>query len=284
MAGTKIEWAQKVWNPVTGCSKISPGCQNCYAERMSKRLAGRFGYPKDDPFKVTLRPDRLDEPLKWRKPSRIFVCSMGDLFHEDVEWNFTYKIFEKMLLASHHQFIVLTKRSKQMRKTMLRTWFHLYRNYPDKEFPLPNVIGMVTIENQEQADKRIPDLIKSEFAIKGLSIEPMLGAIDLSENKDGDSYLWDHNYEEYVGQVAIPGSKTPSHYRLIDWVILGAESGPKRRPCYNMEILSVVNQCKEANVPVFVKQIQDYKGNIVKDINKFPKELQVQQYPEAPTL
>ena len=84
---TKIEWATETWNPVTGCTPISEGCANCYAKRMSKRLAGRCGYPADDPFRVTLHPERLDEPLKWKKPRRVFVCSMGDLFHPDVPFH-----------------------------------------------------------------------------------------------------------------------------------------------------------------------------------------------------
>lgn len=88
MSKSKIEWTDKVWNPVTGCTKISPGCANCYAERMSKRLAGRCGYPKDDPFKVTVHPERLGEPAKWTKPWRVFVCSMGDLFHDNVPFEF----------------------------------------------------------------------------------------------------------------------------------------------------------------------------------------------------
>lgn len=103
MGDTRIEWATKVWNPVTGCSKVSPGCKNCYAERMAKRLAGRFGYPKDNPFKVTLHHDRLDEPLKrWRKPQMVFVCSMGDLFHDDVPFEFTDDVFENIAVCQSH--------------------------------------------------------------------------------------------------------------------------------------------------------------------------------------
>ena len=107
---TKIEWTQETWNPVTGCSKISPGCANCYAERMAKRLKGRFGYPADDPFKVTFHSDRLDQPLKWRKPRMIFVCSMGDLFHEDVKDTQIIDVFDAMNDAKWHQYLILTKR------------------------------------------------------------------------------------------------------------------------------------------------------------------------------
>jgi protein gp37 len=127
MGDTKIEWTQnsdgtkgKTWNPVTGCTKISPGCQNCYAERMSKRLAGRCGYPKNEPFTVTLHPDHLEEPLHWRKPNRIFVCSMGDLFHEDVPFEFVDSIFAIMTSAVDHTFLLLTKRPDRMLKYMKR--------------------------------------------------------------------------------------------------------------------------------------------------------------------
>jgi protein gp37 len=120
MGNTKIEWAEKTWNPITGCTKISEGCRNCYAERMSKRLAGRYGYPADDPFKVTFRPERLGEPLKWKKPSRIFVCSMGDLFHEDVPDEFIDQVFGVILACRvlnnipNHTFLILTKRPERM--------------------------------------------------------------------------------------------------------------------------------------------------------------------------
>ncbi len=281
MAGSKIQWTEKVWNPVTGCSKISPGCQNCYAERMSKRLAGRFGYPKDKPFRITLHPDRLDEPLKWRKPSRIFVCSMGDLFHSYVSWNFTYKVFEMMLLADRHTFIVLTKRSNNMSVTMPNIWYHLQRNYPEKTFPLKNVWLGVTAENQEQADKRIPILLQIPAAVRFVSIEPMLGPIN----------LWQCQKErlkqcEPVADDFCNGCTHSIPIENLDWVIVGAESGPKRRYCDPNNMIKVVEQCKEAGVPVFVKQIHQYASNkrgliVNKDISSFPPELQIQQSPTA---
>ena len=116
MSNTKIEWAEKTWNPISGCTKISEACEHCYAERMSKRLAGRYGYPKDKPFSVTLHPDKLSEPLKWKKPSRIFVCSMGDLFHPDVSNELIDVVFAAMALCADHTFLLLTKRPERMQE------------------------------------------------------------------------------------------------------------------------------------------------------------------------
>ena len=114
MSTTNIEWTDEVWNPVTGCTPVSDGCMNCYAKRMSKRHKGRFGYPADDPFRVTPHPDRLDQPLKWKKPRKVFVCSMGDLFHDDVSDEYLDQVFSRILQANHHTFFILTKRPKRM--------------------------------------------------------------------------------------------------------------------------------------------------------------------------
>lgn len=120
MATTKIEWAERVWNPVTGCTKISPGCQNCYAEHMARRLAGRCGYPAEEPFRVTIHGDRFNEPLRFAKPQRYFVCSMGDLFHADVPDNIVYEIFAVMADTPGHTYIVLTKRPQRMKELLGR--------------------------------------------------------------------------------------------------------------------------------------------------------------------
>ena len=122
MGKSKIEWLQggRVWNPVTGCTKVSEGCRNCYAFRMSKRLAGRNGYPKDNPFAVTLHPERLEEPLHWKKPQRIFLCSMGDWMHKDVPNEFIDKILDTITACPQHTFLTLTKRPKTLKKTSWR--------------------------------------------------------------------------------------------------------------------------------------------------------------------
>ena len=129
MNKTKIEWAEATWNPITGCSKMSEGCKNCYAERMAKRLAGRYGYPKDEPFGVTFHPDRLEQPMRWRKPRRIFVCSMSDLFHKDVPFKYIADVFQCIADCSQHIFLILTKRPERM-KLFFDEWWN-----PDKTDP-----------------------------------------------------------------------------------------------------------------------------------------------------
>lgn len=114
MSNTKIEWATKVWNPVTGCTKVSPGCEHCYAERMAKRLRGRYGYPAHEPFRVTLHPDKLEEPLHWKKPQRVFVCSMSDPFHEEVSITFLERMLAVITNCPQHTFMMLTKRPERL--------------------------------------------------------------------------------------------------------------------------------------------------------------------------
>lgn len=121
MGQTKIEWCQKVWNPITGCSPISDGCRNCYAKRMANRLRGRYGYPKDDPFRVTFHPDRINEPTRWKKPARIFVCSMGDIAHDEVDYYWFIDIMKTIHNNPHHIFIMLTKRPQNLKK-LLKSW------------------------------------------------------------------------------------------------------------------------------------------------------------------
>ena len=149
---TKIEWTERVWNPITGCTKISAGCKNCYAERMAKRLKGRYGYPTNNPFKVTFHQDRLNQPFKWKKPSKIFVCSMGDLFHENIDiYSRIYSnIFYTISQCEEHLFLILTKRPKNMKRV-----FEFYHN------PHFNNVWLgVTAENQAMADIKIPVLLQ----------------------------------------------------------------------------------------------------------------------------
>ena len=170
MGKSKIEWTDRVWNPVTGCTKVSAGCTNCYAERITKRF-----YPDKDFNEITLHEDRLNQPLRWRKPSKVFVCSMSDLFHDDVPLNFIDKVFDTIHKAKNHTFLVLTKRPENL----LNKWLGL---------PLPNNCWIgVTAENQEQADKRIPILLQIPAAKRFVSVEPMLGAVDLSKWLGGNN-------------------------------------------------------------------------------------------------
>lgn len=274
MADTRIEWAQKVWNPVTGCTKISSGCQNCYAERMAKRLRGRCGYPAEDPFRVTLHPERLEEPLRWRKPSKIFVCSMGDLFHEAVPDDFIARVWHTMAINQEHVFQILTKRPDRMAKWIDRVGdyqgYKTHNGEPHKadggsgivvgfrKWPLPNVWLGVTVENQEQADKRIPILLQIPAAVRFVSVEPMLGPVDLTR-VGGDWHGYGRidalngrrNIEEYIFEYSLRW-KT-ERCEKIDWVVCGGETGPNARPMHPDWVRSLRDQCQSAGVPFFFK-------------------------------
>lgn len=263
---TKIEWAEETWNPVTGCTPISEGCRNCYAERMSKRLAGRCGYPSEDPFKVTLHPDKLDQPLRWKKPRMIFVCSMGDLFHKDVPFDHISQVFDVMcswrwptkeaecsgdaslLEDPGHTFMVLTKRPERIPEWL--SWLGLYWpgdspvniNLEAEGHFGKHIWFGVTAENQARADERIPVLLEIPAAIRFVSIEPMLGPVDIAGHLgfngprrmgDGLTYYW-------VGPK-------------LDWVICGGETGPGARPIHPDWVRSLRDQCQAAGVPFFFK-------------------------------
>lgn len=230
---TKIEWTNETWNPVTGCTKVSEGCRNCYAERMSKRLAGRFGYPEaPNSFDVVAHPDKFMEPIKWKKPRMVFVCSMGDLFHEHVpDWLIT-KIFDDMARVNcqQHTFQILTKRPERILSCLPEDWGEGY----------PNVWIGVSAEDQAAADERIPILLDTPAAVRFVSIEPILGPAQLWRNTSGTVGVeWDGS------QTFIEG---------LDWVIVGGESGPGARAPDPNWIRDIRDQCVAAEVPFFFKQ------------------------------
>jgi len=270
MADTKIEWTDSVWNPVTGCTKVSDGCRNCYAQRMAQRLKDRHGYPADDPFRVTLHPERLEEPLRWRKRRRVFVCSMGDLFHEAVPSAYIARVWQRMrdvgggLDALGHTWIVLTKRPARMRSWLAncgngggRGWITHNGDDPTSHggtgiivgdahrWPLPDVWLGVSAEDQATLDERVPLLLDTPAAVRFVSLEPLLGPVDLRSG----------TVDRLTGQATwLPGVGSPAD-RRVDWVIVGGESGPCARTCDVAWIRSVVRQGREAGVPVFVKQL-----------------------------
>jgi len=288
MSKTKIEWTEYSWNPVTGCSPVSEGCQNCYARRMAKRLAGRCGYPKNDPFRVTLHPERLEEPLGWKKSRHVFICSMGDLFHEDVPFYFIIKVFAIIALRPHHIFMILTKRPGRMKEWFkyiqclaARTPAAPVRSVPyndgrycevlrhffpkggriDRNWPLHNAWIGVTAENQQRADERIPLLLQIPAAVRFVSCEPLLEPINLGEYLPRTDYCLAHDR----GDLDYPPSECPDckHIRGIDWVIAGCESGPHRRPAVTWWFRDLQNQCSTFGVPFFLKQME-VNGRIVK--------------------
>ena len=255
---SKIEWTDETWNPVTGCNDdiISSGCTNCYARRMATRLKGRFGYPADDPFRVTFHPDRLDEPLHWKKPRHIFVSSMGDLFHGFVPLNTVHEIWDIMKACPQHTFIVLTKRPERMREAVemiyskerlgwaMGFWEHVW-------------LG-VTAENQARADERIPILLQIPAAVRFVSYEPALGPLDISQ------------YTRKYKEVATPDGFGYIKQAGIDGLIAGCESGPGRRHAETRWFRDIKNQCVSAEVPFFLKQIGCIIGDKMGPITKMP--------------
>ncbi len=268
---TKIEWTDETWNPVTGCTRVSSGCKHCYAERVFPRV-----YPGRKFTDVKCHPERLDQPLRWRKPRRVFVNSMGDLFHEDVPLSFIVQVFVTMALARQHTFQILTKRSERMLAVVtlpgIQKWIAenalVMGHSPcaagaieSAGWPLPNVWLGVSVEDQATADKRIPLLLETPAAVRFVSAEPILGPIDFS--LDG---LWheacprceDEGFtEEDTGAFISPccdNSGKSEDDVAIDWVIVGGESGPGARPIHPEWVRSLRAQCNAAQVPFFFKQ------------------------------
>ena len=254
MAKTKIAWTDATWSPVTGCTKISAGCTNCYAERMARRLAGRCGYPEaPHHFDVRLHPDRLLQPLRWKKPRRVFVCSMSDFFHPMIPLEFQVRAFLVMRQCPQHTFQVLTKRSELMAMMEYAAGIPM----------LENLWLGVTTENQEQADRRIPDLLRTQAAVRFVSVEPMLGSVD----------AW-----QYLGAERNPIGLAYGSVG-VDWLIIGCESGPNRRPMELEWAINLVRQCDAAGVATFVKQIP-INGRVSHDLTEWPAELQRREYPK----
>lgn len=232
---TGIEWTDATWNPVTGCAKVSQGCKHCYAERewprMTRLVAAYAGREFTD---VRCHPERLDQPLRWRKPRMIFVNSMSDLFHPDVPDDFIERVFETMAAAYHHTFQVLTKRADRM-----------YEFCRDLPFILPNVWLGVSVEDQAAADDRIPHLLRTPAAVRWISAEPLLGPVDLS--------LWLDIYQYEDGDIWRPRNLSRP-MNSPDWIVVGGESGPKARPMHPQWARDIREQCAGASVPFLFKQ------------------------------
>lgn len=251
MAATKIEWCTDVWNPVRGCTKISPGCAHCYAETFSERFRGVKDHPYEQGFDLRLVPEKLTVPLKWKRPRMIFVNSMSDLFHEDVPDSYIDKVFAVMKLCPQHTFQILTKRSDRMRAYVTdgirngrgeHTDMYITRAIYEiaegrgctSEF-LDSVVGVdngwpknawagTSVENKKHGLPRIEHLRQTPAAVRFLSIEPLL---------------------EDLGVIDLTG---------IGWVIVGGESGHGARPMEADWATSIRDQCVSAGVPFFFKQ------------------------------
>lgn len=258
-----IQWTDATWNPSTGCTRVSAGCDNCYAYTLhdQRHEAWKNGTWPDAPkqyhkpfSEVQMIPERLTLPLRWTKPRRIFVDSMSDLFHADVPDHFIAAVFAVMAAADRHTFQVLTKRPRRMQKLLNAQTFQgqvelLYRNSPDLAragawpgFPLPNVWLGTSVENQEAA-YRIDWLVKTPAAVRFLSCEPLLGPLDL------DKWLWQDN-------SGFSGADTPYEPTGdLHWVIVGGESGPGYRPVTLSWVRDILDQCQPVGIPFFFKQV-----------------------------
>ena len=318
---SKIEWTDASWNPVTGCSRVSPGCKNCYAESLSRRWkwTTRPWTHRNAAENVQLHPERLENPLHWKRPRRIFVNSMSDLFHSRVPDDFIAKVFRTMHLASQHQFQILTKRPARMRNWFEQakgpTYLNLLLLDEGSEYAprvLPNVWLGTSVEDQRRADERIPALMGCPAAVRFLSCEPLLGPIDLGLDRIEHApypnvteyagpYLWhgtDCTEIAPTGTVKRPIGKlhcegrwaAESYHYPIGWVIVGGESGPGARATELDWVEDLVDQCRRAQVPVFVKQLGsqwardngsgDRKGGQPDD---WPSRLAIREYPAKKT-
>jgi protein gp37 len=255
---SSIEWTDATWSPFRGCTRISPGCQNCYAERMAARnLLGHRSPTTGNPFanmtqggprwtgKVELIESQMNAPLRWRRPRRIFVNSMSDTFHERVSVEWIERVFAVASVCQQHTFIMLTKRSKRLREyhaedLMGRGARHrvynrayalgaIWQRSPSVGWPLRNIHMGISAEDQPRFDERVEDLRATPAAVRWLSMEPLLGPIDLAGRLDG-----------------------------IHWVVVGGESGPGARPVQKDWVRSIRNACVEAGVPFFFKQWGEY--------------------------
>lgn len=272
--GTKIEWTDATWNPITGCSLVSPGCTNCYAMKLAgtrlKNHPSREGLTRETKAgpvwtgEVRLNPQWLDEPLRWKKPRMIFVCAHGDLFAEGVPDEWIDQVFAVMALAAHHTFQVLTKRPERMRDYVKRipnraaaiatslvghpletsrdariVRLHIIERLAD---PLLNVWLGVSIEDQKRADERIPILLNTPAAVRWISAEPLLGPVDFYKTSAAMPFGRHH-----------PWSNGPI-LQGIHWLVAGGESGPGARPMHPDWARELRDQCADAGVPFLFKQ------------------------------
>lgn len=246
---SKIEWTDATWNPVRGCTKISPGCKYCYAERFAERFRGVKGHPFEQGFDLRLVPHKLSEPLRWSEPRMVFVNSMSDLFHEGVPTAYIEKVAATMRLANWHTYQVLTKRSERLRDLLTGSLRDAAAD--------AHIWWGVSVEDRKYGLPRIRQLQEAPAAVRFLSVEPLL---------------------EDLGTLPLEG---------ISWVIVGGESGPGARPMKEEWVLSIREQCSAAKVPFFFKQWGGVRKKIAgrtlkgKTYDDFPKRV---QNPPLPSL
>jgi protein gp37 len=243
---SKIEWTEATWNPVTGCVEVSEGCDHCYARTFAERWRGVTGHPYEQGFDLRIHPDRLDQPLRWKRPRVVFVNSMSDLFQDGVPDVFIAQVYRVMHESPRHTFQILTKRPGRMASTLGRWTEAVWPlaeicdpPVPGMKWPLPNVWLGTSVETQKWANVRIPKLLDTPAAVRFVSVEPMLGPVDLSEWVSPARARRDAGVESSAG---------------LDWVIVGGESGPGARPMRPDWARTIRDQCVAAGVAFFFKQ------------------------------
>lgn len=318
---TSIQWTDATWNPIRGCSRVSEGCRHCYAETVAARFSGE-GMPYEglakhvdgEPRwtgKVDLVEKHLEDPLRWRRQRRIFVNSMSDLFHEKVSNEWIDRIFVVMSLSPHHTFQILTKRPERMRayfaggareriaacpvgwvpRTQWKTRLEFIQDWP-----LPNVWLGVSVEDQKTADERIPILLETPAAVRFISAEPLLGPVSFNSGMRcrGCGYTAADKRLHMDHRLC----RAPSS--LLDWVIVGGESGTGARRCDVGWIRWIIKQCSDADVACFVKQVgakpttdhrtrpegedwtwTTFAGGKGGDMERWPLDLRVREFPRA---
>lgn len=255
---TKIDWCDTVWNPIVGCSKISEGCKNCYAERFAKRnaknpkTASKYAPVVKWDGSVFFDEKALEAPLHWRKPRRVFVNSMGDLFHDNVPFEWFHEVWDIIKRCPHHVFYILTKRPENMVGRIEKVCSMERLGYA-KGFWSHVWLG-VSVEDQKTADQRIPELLKIPGFKKFVSVEPMLGAIQLDDLvKDKSEFSEDH-YSCLECDVDVEDDND-FHGETIKWVVCGGETGPGARLCNIQWVRDLRDQCSAAGVPFYFKGI-----------------------------
>ncbi|MFG3418722.1 DUF5131 family protein [Micromonospora sp. NPDC048063] len=260
-----IEWTDATWNPVTGCTKVSPGCDHCYAETLAERFRGTPGHYFEQGFDVVLRPDKMGQPLRWKRPRRIFVNSMSDLFHDQVPVEFIAEVFAVMAAAHWHTFQMLTKRHGRMRTllndpefrtlvqcesaTLGHEGIDITTNNPWDVWPVPNLHLGVSVEDQKRAQLRVPALLATPAAVRWLSCEPLLGPVDLAK------FLHWRPIGANLAEAPLPPSYAEALcLPALHWVVVGGESGRQARPMHPDWARQLRGQCQAAAIPFFFKQ------------------------------
>lgn len=289
--GTKIEWTDASWNPLRArvgdrlgwhCEILTPGCEHCYAEALNHRVGTGDDYlKKARRAEVFLDEKMLAAPLRWRRPRRVFVCSMSDLFGEWVSDEMIERVFGVMERCPQHTFQVLSKRAERMR-SYLRKYTPMKASgvFPGRPGPLPNVWLGVSVEDQRRADERIPSLLDTPAAVRWISAEPLLEPLTLGSWQPEGCYIdWRRGFD---------GCEPP--IPRLDWVVCGGESGPGARPCDINWLRAIVAQCREAGVPCFVKQLGAHpygsgflalKSRKGGNPDEWPEDLRVRDYPRG---